>query len=400
MTEKDLYRSLSELDDAVLERSETVRRRPALLRWGAFAACAALILTTGLLTFSHLRTPDTVQVYFGGMTREYRKDALVSSTSSAIVWPWEYRTIEEQYTAVSFNGISYRTRASVISPSLLGEVIGSGEAKGYDIYEETEHKMDTEIRAIAGIDPEVLLAARLDGQYYVFMPEEYDPPATLGAFLDACRLTDTLEFKHFSRLDEQPNADYFTLSDYGPVFELLEGCRTAPYVEEGFFLHRNDNTLIFSVCSEALGIENKEFHISADGYLGTNIMEWGYAFYIGEEAAAGIISHVTEHAVPTEHAPSVQWLSGTVAEIGDGYILVDDSILCPNPADGMVFKVITTDPKISRHFDFWPAASGKQVGDLVVVEFTGTVEDGNLIRGAHSVASAFLSESGEVLVPA
>ena len=78
MTEKDLYRSLGELDDAVLERSETVRRRPALLRWGAFAACAALILTAGLLTFSHLRTPDTVQVSFGGMTREYRKDALVS----------------------------------------------------------------------------------------------------------------------------------------------------------------------------------------------------------------------------------------------------------------------------------------------------------------------------------
>ena len=51
MNRKDLYKCFSEVDDDILERSETAshsKKRPAWLKWGAIAACLCLVVSIAI----------------------------------------------------------------------------------------------------------------------------------------------------------------------------------------------------------------------------------------------------------------------------------------------------------------------------------------------------------------
>ena len=133
-----------------------------------------------------------------------------------------------------------------------------------------------------------------------------------------------------------------------------------------------------------------------DGYVDTNVFDWAYTFYIGEDLAADIISYVQKNAVKVEREPYTYSLVGTLTEIGDGYILVDDSILCADEDDGMVFEVLTTDLRVSRFIDHQAVSTGS----IVAVTFTEPVniEDGNVVSGAVSMAKGAIYD-GEVAFP-
>lgn len=89
-------------------------------------------------------------------------------------------------------------------------------------------------------------------------------------------------------------------------------------------------------------------------------------------------------------------LAGTLTEIGDGYILVDDSILCADAEDGMVFRILTTDLRISRCIDYQKIG----VGSIVVIRFTEPVhtETGNLVDSAVSMDKGYLCDNS-ICVP-
>ena len=67
MNRKDLYNGFNEVDDDILERSETASRskkKPVWLKWGAIAACLCLIVAVAIPTMFHqpAETPqDTVE---------------------------------------------------------------------------------------------------------------------------------------------------------------------------------------------------------------------------------------------------------------------------------------------------------------------------------------------------
>ena len=51
MNRKDLYNSFNEVDDDILERSETVsksKKKPVWLKWGAIAACLCLVVSIAI----------------------------------------------------------------------------------------------------------------------------------------------------------------------------------------------------------------------------------------------------------------------------------------------------------------------------------------------------------------
>lgn len=112
--------------------------------------------------------------------------------------------------------------------------------------------------------------------------------------------------------------------------------------------------------------------------------------------AADIISYVQKNAVKAEREPYTYSLTGTLTEIGDGYILVDDSILCTDEDDGMVFEVLTTDLRVSRFIDYREVSTGS----IVVITFTEPVniEEGNVVSGAVSMAKGSLYDGG-VAIP-
>lgn len=389
-------------------------RKSTWVRWGVAAACLIAVISTGYGVLNILRADgfsikapfiknpavkdpsmeNPVTVSLGNLTRPYREVGIVGQ-EVALVWPWEYMTVPEQYSMMTFNSRQYGSKGRALNAALLGEALGSCEAAGYDSYTGQEHRMAFEVYRINGISEKRMVAVDLNGEFYVFQYDEYDHPANFGELLDDYSLAQTLSFDRFTVYDGYTDKGHYSLEDDEYIWQVLASCRDAAFVEDDTWHPDVRNYISFTVTSEALGVYKRVFYVSADGYIMTNIFNWAFIFDIGEDAASRINSYATENGTEAEPEPYMHALTGTVVEIGEGYILVDDSVLCVDQNDGMVFKVFTDDLRIGRHID-----TGEiKAGDVVVVNFTGdiVIEAGNVVNGACGIAGAVISD-GEVWV--
>lgn len=399
----ELLDKMELIDPAYVEAAEEKpgRRKISWVKWGGIAAClAAAVLAGAFLLWG--RGPATISVDVGGISREY-KDATVGHQMASIEWPWEYKTTLERYTSLVLDGREYNSRSSpyypaMLDPSLLGARIGTVDVTGGDAYSDEVHTLACEVYEIAGVSPELYLAVELDGEFYVFSQNEYDPPATLGELLDSCDLPRTLTLVQFTQEDGPgESGNYHRQDDDAYLWSVLEDCRDAEFVEEPpRWMETVGEYLSFTAESEALGVHNLAFYVTKSGYIWTNTFGYAYMFRIGEEAAGQIIDYALSHSEPVRREPLYNGLAGTLTGIEDGYLLIDDSVRCADPKDGMVFRVPLDDVRISRHIDF----EGIGVGDLVEVVFTGDidVEAGNVVRGAFDLNECWIYE-GEAVVP-
>ena len=210
--------------------------------------------------------------------------------------------------------------------------------------------------------------------------------------MDACSLPENLRLETFCTKEGYGTTGWFLAESDEAVWQVLSESRNAPGSIEDWDL-RDRRSISFTVTSEALGVYKKVLSVTEDGYLLTNLMEYGYVFEIGEDAAGRIIKSVTEHCRETEMEPYYPMIAGLLTEIEDGYILVDDSLLCTNEADGLVYKVLLDDPRARRCLEF---PGDITLGDLVVVEYSGTIDtaNDNTVTGAFSIAEAIFAGNG------
>ncbi|HIV86518.1 MAG TPA: hypothetical protein H9896_00220, partial [Candidatus Pygmaiobacter gallistercoris] len=223
-------------------------------------------------------------------------------------------------------------------------------------------------------------------EYYVFQREEYDPPDTWGELLDEVNLSGVLDLTHFSENGDGPDSSHFALESDDALWELLSGCRNAPFVEDQNWTAADGNYLSFTVTSEPLGVYRVALYVTEDGYLWTNAFGWQYLFCIGEENAKQIIGWAKEHSVKAAYAPYQNSIVGLVTGITEEELLVDDSILCNDPANGRVFRVPLEDLRISRYLDCGMVG----VGDTVQVLYEGEIE-GTTVSGAVSLEKVTIS---------
>lgn len=370
------------ITDAVSYRPKRSRISTAT-KWIAAAACFAVVMITGLSLLHGNRIEPTS---IGGVIREYT-DTSVQAEESSLIWPWEYQTIDEKFPALLYHGKQYsvKTYGMTMDQSLLGEKLGSGEGVGYDPYTEKKYRQDFDVWQLKGISSELMIAAEMDGQFYPLQCNAYEPPAVLGELLDNFSLSQTLVLERFHVSADGKEKETYTLPDDDHIWQILNSCRDAPFVEDQEI---GGDCIDFTVTSPTLGVYKRAFYVTADGYVSTNLFDWTYTFYVGEDRAAEIISYAKKNAMKAEWEPYIHSLAGTLTEIGDGYILVDDSILCADVKDGMVFKVLSTDLRISRCIDYQKI----EVGSIVVVGFTEPVhtEVGNLVDSAVSLNQGYL----------
>jgi len=209
----------------------------------------------------------------------------------------------------------------------------------------------------------------------------------------------TLHLERYAVCEGHKDKGYYEVLDDSSVWQILSECADAKRVEneDDWSWGMGDrNYLSFTITSEALGIYKKVLYITEDGYFWTNLAEYAYLYEIGEDAARKIISYVKENSVKAEMEPYEYRLAGTLVAIEDGYVLIDDTVLCRDPEEGMVFKVPTDDIRIRRCIEF----GGIDEGDMVVVSFRGeiAVEEENTIRGAVDMNEGVLMD-GHVAVP-
>lgn len=395
MKNKRLLNIVGEIDDRhIIEAAPAAKkvRKPVWVKWGAMAACLALVVMAATMMFN---TNDASTVLIGGVEREYGNAHIIGG-ESAIEWPWEYKTLSEQYTSVMIDGREYVSTGISLDSTLIGETLGVYDVEGYDSYTEKKYQIQAEVFENSGIATEHIVAVKLGENYYTFTNREYNPPATFGEVLDEYNLENVLVFDRFRTYDGHTETGCFRLEDDGYIWKVLNDCRDAAFIQDDTWNRSKREHISFTATSDSLGVYKRVFYVSADGYIHTNIFDYAYLFQIGKEAAEKIISYVSENGMEAVSEPYTNTLSGTITAIRDGYILVDDSILCKKESDGMTFKIPMGDLRISRCIDFEKIG----VGDLVVVSFTGVVDidGGNIVDGAYSLTKGILSD-GSVSVP-
>ena len=393
MNGEELLKRMDLIDSELVEAAQVIphRRQKRWIKWCSLVAAAAAVM---LLFFGKPEAGTTVNI--GGIERIYKTTPTIQETG-APVYPWEYLTEIERFTYMELNGTRYRTRAATIDRSFLGDMLGDTAFVSYDIYTEKEYRANKAVYAIQGIDPQELVAVELENAYCVFMKEDYSPPRDLGVFLDSLVLSENVDLNYFILYNGQNINNTQTnhiLSDDSVIWEILSSCRNTPCLEMERWYDGQIESVSFSVTSEKLGVYKHGFQISSDGYLSTNLMEWGYVFYIGEDAARQIIDYAKSNSMPTEPQTYYSYLYGTYVGIEDGYLLIDDTILCVNEKDGMIFRIPADDIRISRVIDL----EYVKVGDVVLVSFIGSInKNDNTVSEPVSLQKGILYD-GSILI--
>ena len=364
-------------------------KKKSFIKWGSIAACFMVMVMAAALIVPMFLGGDPISI--GGIDRDYK--GVISGSEGDIEFPWEYKLTYEKYYTVKYNGNEYRTRARAINESLLGEVLGTCTAQGVDSYTDKSYTETFDVRKINGVSEEKMIAVGMDNEYYVYFNDEVKCPATFGELLDAYNLSETLPLIKFSVNEGYKEKGYYQITDDEYIWQVLSECRNAEFYAENDKWSRGDrNYLSFTATSEKLGVYKKVFYITEDGYVSTNVFNYSYVYYIGEDAANKIITHAKSNATEAEREQYEYTIAGTITEIGDGYVLIDDTVLCKDKNDGMVFKILTEDLIIRRYLE----CTDIKVGDTVAVKFQTEIVLGedNTVGGAISMYKGKVTDSG------
>ena len=364
-------------------------KKKSFIKWGSIAACFMVMVMAAALIVPMLLGGDPISI--GGIDRDYK--GVISGSEGDIEFPWEYKLTYEKYYTVKYNGNDYRTRARAINESMLGEVLGTCTAQGVDSYTDKTYTETFNVRKINGVSEGKMIAVGMDNEYYVYFNDEVKCPATFGELLDAYNLSETLPLVKFSVNERYKEKGYYQISNDEYIWQVLSECRNAEFYAENDKWSRGDrNYLSFTATSEELGVYKKVFYITEDGYVSTNVFNYSYVYYIGEDAANKIITYAKSNATEAEREQYEYTIAGTITEIGDGYVLIDDTVLCKDKNDGMVFKILTEDLIIRRYLE----CTNIKVGDTVAVKFQTEIVLGedNTVSGAISMYKGKVTDSG------
>ena len=388
-----ITRAVGHIDDDLISganASNTVKKK-SWIKWTSIAACLAIFVMAGALIVPMLF--DGIPATIGGIDRNY--NGVISGTEGDIDFPWEYKLMYEKYPTIKFNGKEYLTRARAIDESLLGDVLGTCTAKGVDNYRDN-NKTYTEtfdVKKIKGVSEERLVAIGMDGSYYVYFNNTEKQIATFGELLEVYNLSETLPLSKFSVNEGYKEKGDYQITDDAYIWQILSECRDAKAYSEADKWNRGDrNYLSFTATSEALGVYKKVFYVTEDGYIATNVFNYQYVYFIGIDKANSIITYAKTNSTETEPEQYEYTIAGTITEISDGYILIDDTVLCKDKNDGMVFKILTEDLQIRRYVE----CGNYKVGDTVAVKFQTEIVLGenNTVSGAISMYKGKVTDSG------
>ncbi len=364
-------------DDLVIAAGNRKTKANLRVKWGAFAACFAVlaIATAVMLPLFQKNTPD--------IDEERYKRYTYSENTGAIAWRWEDRTPSERYTEVEVEGIAYRIQGGrTVGEQWIGSKLGTYPFVGYDMISSEEHTAEFDIYEVKGLQKEQYIAVEMEGRFYVFFRRDYNPPPTLGELLSNVALPKFVELRRFSKNGDGTNAEHFTLKDDDYIWDVLVACADAPFVEDDWWMANDREYLSFTVTSEALGIYKHAMYVTEDGYLWTNAFNYQYLFNIGKEAAGRVMTYAAEHAETASYEPYENTLVGTLTEIADEYLVIDDTVLCKDPREGMTYTVLLDDLRIARYVKH----DLIRVGQTVRVSYDGEIEKENVIRGAYFIS--------------
>lgn len=432
MKNKRIVHAMSDIDDSLIWEAQADVKKTvkvsSVYKWGAVAACFALCLAMAICLPMMLKNDDVMGGWdtespvidpivggnIGGNTGSsngifvldelngrYKDENIVSSESGYIIeWPWDELSDTERYIHIDFNGKEYTSRCRKMSQELLEECLGEGDGLGYENTsdESIKHTKSLPVYKIKNVSTDAAVAVDFGGEYYVYFTRDIENPATLGELMNMLGFEETVKLEKYTLYEGKDKKGYYRIESDDFIMNVLKECKDAPAMQDDMTLEIiGDEYAAFSVTSEALGIYKKTLYISSLGYVFSNIMEYGYTYNIGADMAARLMDYLKgENALESAFEPYNYSLCGVVKEIGEDYIMIDDSIMCEKISDGIILKVDMTDSDCSRYIKHGYA----KAGDVVVISFEGKiqVDANNMIVGAVAISKAQLV-MGDVLIP-
>ena len=414
---------MSEIDGDLLlraEESEIVKNkrssyRKTVILAAALAVCA-IFLTVGIFHINEANkntndTEDILQVPISDVywvdTREHNGNKSAMSELSAIVFPWSELEAYEKYTSMLINGEKYSARSSYyggeVFANQIGKKLADAECSGYDVYDDKTYTTSCEAFEIIGVDSNRIVAVRYNGYdgYYAFIKDEHQAPATLGELIDALNLTENIKLNSlYCDCDNDGNDENYALSieSSAELWNIIKKYASAPICsDEAYRDSYNSNKKIsFSLNSSTLGAYNLSFAFTESGYLRTNIENYGYIYNISKEAVEEIVDFAIKNRLAILF-PEKQYIVGTITEVGEDYIKVDDSIMMKNPDEGIEFTVCTN----SRNKLKWLIKIKEfKVGDTVRIEHSYLLKESyTKIEDAVRIDKCKIVSGGQIIIP-
>ena len=313
--------------------AKRARRTMPLRRAIPLAACFALAVIIGVAAW-RLNVPKVKHAHDPHYSLEGTEATAGVETvpatqhELAIVRRWEERSDSERFLEFTVGENSYHTRAASVDAAHVGERLGEATALGYDIYTDSTHSTTLEYFAVSGISTECALAVRFPGaeEYYAYANYWYRPE-TLEDLISVLNLRENMIFGDFHASYFYEDGCYEQVTFHDPddsiVWEQLLSDTSLPNVwdDRGWYISR----MSVSVSVPLLGYENVGLWVTEDGYLCTNILDTGKAFYIGEEKVAAFIQYVVAHCTDRtvtvinhrhdEEEPSTSYADGEIVEM-------------------------------------------------------------------------------------
>ena len=304
MKEYRIFEGIGEVDEELLLRCEHMmksgRKKKQFFFMAGLAAC--LVVAVGMATVFWMQGNGSrwpVKMVSYSYTNEYHEN----TTDIAVVKKWEERSLEEQYDTLWYQGVQYQSQMRQGEKNSLGDSLGEATLEGVDITTEENHRLDRQIYEIRGISPSCAVMADLSGEgkeYYVYLNHSYQPQ-TLGGFQKDLNLKANLRFgtiwwENYQKPNGQVATVEFTGEDPETLYELLFSKTEIP-LAEGYYdspEQMEDVSVVdISIDIPVLGYENISISLTQNGYLTTNILATGKAFYIGQEQVEAVVSYIT-----------------------------------------------------------------------------------------------------------
>ncbi len=221
---------------------------------------------------------------------------------------WKDRPISQQYNEANYNNEKYSSRNTKISNDKIKENLETTTLIGKDTDTNTEHEKKAELYSIKDISEKCAIAIKFenDNDYYVYV-NSYYKPTTLEEFIQDLNLKEitsfgTIEYNYWEG-KESDNPEYTNVEFYDVKNDIIwkmlfndtsleniySDADPGNYVSERFASKIN-----ISVDIPILGYENISVSLTDKGYLLTNILDTGKAFYIGEEKVQKFLNYIID----------------------------------------------------------------------------------------------------------
>lgn len=397
-----MAKSMEYIDNDLVSEAASYKRSNIILfinKWGAIAACFAIMLVASALIYPYIGG-DIVDSSTDGpsssVTDRY-KDFMAATMGMTIDWWWDNLVIYENYRDITVGDIEYGSSEREISYEYVGEKIGVFTASGYNYTGSGKPTMDFEVYKIKDVSDKKMVAVKMEDSYYIYKSKPFDQPLTLGALLSDFDFDSSVKLSSLA-LTENEKRSYGVIENDAYIWEMIRSCKDATLKGTQDWSKDGKDYVDFTVSSEKLGLYKSVLTVTKDGYLFTNGTNFGrYALYfIGEDTANKIIDYVRTNLKDGKYEPNIPSVPGVITEITDEYIIIDDSAFCNDPENGIQYKILLNDKRISRYIenDF------VRVNELVEVTFEGEIdiEGGYVIDSAYHIKSVIITD-GEVMVP-